>query len=206
MVVLAINTVLFAGLIAIFIANVDHYTNVVDINRLNQQLQSTLDLMSDEIKRAGYSATASNDVGLDQNTNPFMTATTDISVNAANNCILFTYDHSGDGALPSISSSYDDERYGFRLTNQAVQGRPPGASFSCAASASAWENLTDTNYVTISNLTFTLTQNTVTTGPGTRGITMRSVDITITGALVSNPSITKTLTQHVRVRNDKFIP
>ncbi len=206
MVALAINAFLFIGLISIFVANMNHYNKVVDINRLNQQLEAALDLMGNEIRRAGYWANANADVGLDQNTNPFMTGVTDISTNVANNCILFSYDHNMDGAIPAIGSGYDDERYGFRLNGQIIQGRPPGAAFSCSASANSWENMTDPNSINVSNLTFTLTQSTIVTGPGTRGLTMRSVDITITGALTKDSSITKTLTQHIRIRNDKFIP
>lgn len=206
MVALAINAVIFSALITIFIANLSHYKKVVNTNRLNQQLQSTLDLMTNDIRRAGYWANASTDVGLNQNNNPFVAVGTDISINGTNDCILFTYDHSSNGLLPSISTSYDDERYGFRLMNQAVQTRPPGAAFSCVAAASAWENVTDPNIINITNLTFTLATSTVTTGPAVKGITMRSLTISITGQLVSDATVTRTLTQHVRIRNDKFIP
>lgn len=206
MVVLAINALLFAGLLAIFVADMNHYNKEVNINRLNQQLETVMDLMSNEIRRAGYWANASTDIGLDQNDNPFMTSTTDITTNAANNCILFAYDANGNGTLPAIGTGYDDERYGFRLSGQAIQIRPPGASFSCAAGAATWENLTDSNSISISNLTFILTQTTLTIGSGTQGVKLRSVDITLTGALVSDPTISKTLTQHIRIRNDKFIP
>lgn len=204
LVALTINALLFSALIAIFIANVNHYTKTFQENRLNQQLETVLALMSDDIRRAGYWANASNDIGTNQNNNPFMTASTDISVDNTNDCILFTYDHDSNGSLPAINASIDDEHYGFRLSNNAVQVRPPGAGFSCVASG--WENMTDTNIITITNLTFTLNTSTVTTGPGSQGITLRSVDISITGQLANNSSITKTLTQHVRLQNDKFIP
>lgn len=59
--------------------------------------------------------------------------------------------------------------------------------------------------ITITALTFTLTPVTVTTGPGAQGITTRSVNITLTGKLTSNASITKTLTMHVRISNDYFV-
>lgn len=206
LVALTISALLFSLLIGVFIANLNHYHKSVNTNRLNQQLQSTLDLMTNDIRRAGYWANANGDVGTNQNNNPFMASATDITVNASKNCILFTYDHGNTGTLPSISSSYDDDRYGYRLSNGAVQTRPPGASFSCTAASSAWENVTDTNIINITDLTFTLNSSTVTTGPGVQGLTMRSVDISITGQLVSDSTIARTLTQHVRIRNDKFIP
>lgn len=206
MIALAINAFVFGVLITIFVTNLNHYHKTIDINRLNEQLQTTMELMTNDIRRAGYWANANSDIGLAQNNNPFVATGVDVSVNAGNNCILFAYDHDNDGLLPAINAAIDDERYGFRLNGGAVQARPPGAAYSCTAAATAWENMTDTNVVTVTALTFTLTTVTLTTGPGTQGVALRSVDITLTGQLVGDTSVTKTLTQHVRIRNDKFIP
>ncbi len=206
LVVLVINLLLFSALITLYLANLNHYRKTLDNMRLNQQLQSVLILMSNDIRRAGYWANASTDIGTNQNNNPFMTSSTNISVNAGADCILFSYDKNSDGLFPAINPAIDDEQYGYRLNNQVLQARPPGAPFSCTASASSWENMTNTSNIQITNLTFTLTTSTITTGPGIKGIIMRSVDVSITGRLASDNSITKTLTQHIRIRNDQFIP
>lgn len=206
LVALVLNAFLLIGLVSIFTSNLNHYRTSISVDRLNGQLEAAMLLMTDDIRRAGYWSNATNDIGTDQNNNPFMTSSTNISVNNSGNCILFTYDKNQNGSLPSISSSYDDERYGFRLRSQAIQARPPGASFSCTASTNAWENITDSNIIEITALNFTLTKTTLTVGPDTQGIVSRSVDITLTGRLSSDHSITRTLTQHVRIRNDKFTP
>lgn len=206
LVALSLNIVVLAALISIFIANLNHYKNMLNTNRLHQQLQMDMDIMTADIRRAGYWANAPNDLHLNQNNNPFMAGGTDITTGASNTCILFTYDHDNNGALPSIGSGSDDERYGYRLSGQVLQSRPWGASFSCAASASAWENMTDSNFIQITALTFSLTTQTITTGPGSAGIILRSVDITLTGRLTSDNTITKTITEHIRIRNDKFNP
>jgi prepilin peptidase dependent protein B len=201
---LVINTILLLALMAIFVANLQHYRKTLATNQLNEQLQSAMQVMSNEIRRAGYSAAASNNVASSQNTNAFMATGVDISVNGANNCILFAYDRNGNGTLPAISSSSDDERYGFRLLSGALQTRPPGGTFDCTATATNWDNLTDTNVMTVTNLTFSLTQQSV--ASGTSSLALRSVDITLSGRLVNDTAVTATLTQHVRIRNDKFIP
>ena|SRR3990167_8511950 len=206
MIALVINSLLVIGLIAAVSANLNHYNKIINTNRLNQQLESTLHMMANDIRRAGYWVNAYTDIGLDQNSNPFMASGVDISVNNTNNCILFTYDHSNNGSLPAISASYDDERYGYRLNGTVIQARPPGAAYDCTAAVDAWDNVTDSNVVTITGLTFTLNTSTVTTGPGARGIIVRSVDISLSGQLTSDATITNTLTQHIRLRNDKFIP
>lgn len=205
MVALVINFIIFAALITVFNNNLTHYNKTISSNRLFEQLQGAMLLMTSDIRRAGFWANAANDVGLDQNNNPFMTNAMDISINGSNNCILFGYDRNSDGALATISSSSDDERYGFRLMNGVLQARPPGASFACDAAATNWENVTDPS-ITVTALTFTLNQTTLTTGPGVKGTIIRSVDITLTGRLAADTTVTKTLTQHVRIRNDKFIP
>ncbi len=205
LVVLAINLILFAGLTTLIVANLNHYRVALSTMRLNQQLQSALLLMGNDIRRAGYWSNASSDVGGTQNNNPFMTNATDITVSGGN-CVLFTYDQNGDGSLPAIDASIDDERYGYRLNGQVLQARPPGASFSCGANASEWENITDTQNIQITSLAFTLTTSTLTTGPGTKGLVQRAMDISITGRLGSDNTITRTFTQHIRIKNDKFVP
>lgn len=206
LIALGINAVIFAALIGLFAANIEHYREVINISRFNQQLQSTMDLMTMDIRRAGYWANASNDLNTGTNNNPFMVTGTDISTHLSGSCILFSYDQNGNGALPTISTTYDDERYGYRLNSSIIQARPAGATFDCTATASAWENVTDPKIVTITNLVFTLQEQSVSSGTGTSSIRIRSVDITLTGQSVIDTSVTKTLTQHIRIRNDKFVP
>jgi prepilin peptidase dependent protein B len=207
LVALVVNALIFIFLIALFISNLNHYNLVLSTNRLNEQLEAIMMMMSADIRRAGYWGNANSNIGTNTNTNPFMvTGTTDITIGGTgNSCILLTYDRSGNGLLAPISTTSDDERYGYRLNGTNIQTRPWGASFSCGAGATAWENMNDST-ITITALTFTETTQTVTTGPGAQGIITRSVDITLTGKLTNNPAITKTLTQHIRVSNDKFLP
>jgi prepilin-type N-terminal cleavage/methylation domain-containing protein len=205
MIALALNAVLFIALISIFIANLDYYRKTIQINRLNQQLQSAMDSMVNTIRRAGYWANAANDIGTGNNTNPFMATATDITVSPQGNCILLGYDSNDNGVLPAISSAYDDKRYGFRLNGNSLQERPPGAPFDCTASSNTWEDMTDNNVILITQFTVTLNQQTRSANAG-GSIMMRSVDISLKGELKSDATLTKTLTEHVRIRNDKYVP
>lgn len=205
MIALLLNAFLLAALTTIFLANLDHNRRMINNSRLNQQLNIAMNMMARDISRAGYWANATSDIGSASNNNPFMAANTDITVNAGGNCILFTYDHDANGALAAISSAIDDERYGFRLNNQTLQARPPGATFDCNAASSNWENVTDPGFISVTALSFTLNTSTVVTGPGTKGITFRSVTINLTGQLTSDSTVTKTITRTVKVRNDKLI-
>lgn len=206
MVALAINAILFAAITTVFMSNLDHYRRLINMYRLDQDLQVSLDIISKDIRRAGYWANANTDISSTTNNNPFVASGADITTGLSGACILFTYDQNLNGSLASISSASDDEHYGFRLSGTTLQGRPPGAAYDCSATASAWENFTDPNLIQITALSFTLNSSNVTVGPGTKGITFRSVTVSISGQLVSDNTVTKTLTNTIKVRNDKFIP
>ncbi len=205
LVAIVINAILLAALIGVFSSNISHYTKTNSSDMLNQQLENALQLMASDIRRAGYWSNARTDIGTGQNNNPFMTAATDVSV-PSNTCILFTYDARNNGVLPAVSNTYDDDRYGFRLNGSTLQARPPGATFACNAASNNWENVTDPNIVNITSLIISESTHTVPAGLASNTIVTRSIDISITGQLVNNATVTKTLTQHVRIRNDKFTP
>lgn len=204
LIALLINFILLTALISVFSANMNEHSKASDMNSLNQQLQTALQIMINDIRRAGYWSNAYTTPGTGVNSNPFMASGTDITVSGS--CILFTYDASNNGSLPSISATYDDERYGYRLNSQALQARPPGAAFDCAAAATAWENITNTSTVQITNLTFTLNKTRSPLGATSDYIEIRSVDISITGRLTKDTTVTRTLTQRIKVRNDRFYP
>lgn len=206
LVALAVNMILLAALLAILASYINHYNRTSHSAMLDQQLQTAMQIMVNDIRRAGYWANASTDVNTAGNNNPFQASNVDIAVNGSNNCILFAYDYDNNGTLPSISSGADDERYGFRLISGTLQARPPGATFSCTAATNNWENLTNSNVVTITALTFILNTYSVPAGQANPSMKVRSVDITLTGRLVADTSIIKTITQHVRIRNDKYVP
>lgn len=205
MVALLINAVLFAAITTIFTSNLKQYNVLLNKYRLDQDLQVAMNIMITDIRRAGYWANADTDIGSGTNNNPFqVSGTTDLQTGLSGACILFTYDHAGSGTLPAISASIDDDRYGYRLNGTTLQSRPPGATFSCAAAANAWENMTDPDVINITALSFTINSSTVTSRA--KALTVRSVTISITGNLVSNTAITETLTNTVKVRNDLYTP
>jgi len=205
LIALAINVIILLALVSVFSTNLSHFTKTTSSDVLNQQLETAMQLMVNDIRRAGYWGNAKSDLGTGLNNNPFMAAGVDVSVTGGN-CILFAYDYNNDGTLSVITSASDDERYGFRLSGNILQTRPWGASFACNAASSAWENVTDPTLVKITALSFTLNSTTVPVGGVSKTLSIRSVDISITGQLVSDATVTKTLTQHVRILNDKFVP
>ena len=59
-----------------------------------------------------------------------------------------------------------------------LQTRPPGATFSCTAASSNWENVTNSQLVTITALSFTLVTTSVPSS--VPNMSLRAVNISIT--------------------------
>jgi prepilin peptidase dependent protein B len=202
LIAMSIGMVIIAGTLAVFLAMVKQSRGLLEASRLDRDLTNAMSIMVTDIQRAGYWANAST-----SSTNPYMTTgSTDIAVTGGN-CILFTYDASGNGSLPAIGTGTDDERYGYRLSGGAIQFRPVNATnYVCSAGAGTWTNLTDPNVETITALSFVLTSTPITIGAGPHTINLRQVAITLTGQLVSDTALSKTITRTVRVYNDKYVP
>ena len=139
-----------------------------------------------------------------------MQAATDIVVDNTNHCVTFSYDYNNDGTLPALGTAGYDERFAYRLINNKLQARPTTYnSIDCTVAEGQWDNLNDPNYFQVT--TFTVTPNTTTTfldgtGAATTGIVIRDYTVTITARLSNDTNVTRTLTEQIRVRNDKFQP
>jgi len=203
LIALAVSTVVVGALVGLFFISTKHNRGTLEITKLDSELNLVLNSMTRDVQRAGYWADAQT-----SSNNPFMvTGTTDITINGSNDCILLTYDRNADGALTSAGNGTDDERYGYRLSNNAIQYRAVTTNFSCTNSD--WLNLTDTRVITITAFSVALNTEDVDidgTGPGTSVMQVRSVTITVTGELADDSSVTRTLTRNVKVYNDKYIP
>lgn len=174
---------------AVVLSNRDY----LKMTRLNQELSAAMNLMIRDLRRAGYSGAADGS----SETNDFMTQDlavpanyTDIEIAAGNSCITFTYDADGDGV---VDTSATDERFGYRLNGGAVEFRKEGKK----CDESGWEDLTDPNAVNITGLTFVQDLNYVT------AIAIRYIDITLSGHILNDPAVARTISERVRVRNDR---
>ena len=198
-----IGVVVLGGTIALFSTALLHSRKTIEASRLNQELQMVLNKITTDVQRAGFwgGAETSSD-------NPFMvTGSSDIVVNAAGDCILFTYDLGEDYILPEISAQDEDEHFGYRLRDNAIQYRPSTAPFDCAADTTTWINLADSKLVRITQFNASLTSSTIDldgTGPGIETLTVRALTITLTGELTKDASVSESLTKRIKLYNDKY--
>lgn len=204
MIGLAVGTFIIIGSIFLFAASSQSNHDLLVSTRLDHELRTALSLMSEDIRRAGYSSASTNDIGKGTNTNNFMAAGIDINT-PTSSCILFAYDKDETGILPALNTTPSDGRFGYRLLNNAIQLRPLSSSlFNCTAND--WDNLTDPGLIEITNLNFVITPTVLTLTNGTSTLTIRDVTITVTGQLTQDNSVSRTLSENIRVRNDKYSP
>lgn len=211
MVAITLGLIVLAGVTGIFSATVGTNSTVIKVTQLNQDLRAAMEFMSHDIRRSGY---FSGDPTTENN--PFQAEF--LVAPSPGPCMLYAYDTKLDKALGN------EDKLGFRLSEGAIQVRRSGA----ACDATGWENITDPNTVTVTNLQFTRTAifcTNITTpvhtdclptkggaanpeyvAPVAGNITLTTYDVSInlTGALKSDAATSVTLSQVVRIKNDSI--
>lgn len=206
---LALGVFIVGSSIAMLYGTMAANVETLRITRMEHELRTALNLIVSDLRRAGYWANAASDANSNANNNPFYSGGNELQL-VGSDCLLFSYDADNDGNLPALADLPSDERFGYRLSNSKVQSRPASlGSFDCAAASADWEDITNDSVVTINNLTFTLNTQLVDVdggGAGTSTSSVRRIDVSITGVLADDPTVVRTLTESVRVRNDLFTP
>lgn len=203
MIAITIGLLVVAGVSSIFLATIRSSTDTLRATRLNQELRAVMDIMARDIRRAGSwgNATAALGGGV---ANPFLTqlpARFDAD-EPLNSCLTFTYDADQDGILDIAGGGAADERFGYRLRDEAVEIRQSGA----LCDAGGWENLTDESTIRITGLQFAVVSpaldvDGVAGGPN---ITVRGVTVTLSGQLRGDQDVNRQIVETIRTRNDTY--
>lgn len=130
--------------------------------------------------------------------NPFHTITAeDVASDAdtGDDCILFSYDADDDGVVDS------NENYGFRFNASEASIETGSSVTSCTAGT--WENLTEESGVQITNLDIVGVSTTNSTAEV--NVCVREIQLKLSGQLTSDSSVTRTINESVKVRNDLII-
>lgn len=158
---LTIGLVVLAAASSVYVTTVINSGAAIAGSRLNQELMTLMNVMVQDIRRAGYW----RDAASDPTQNPFNSVdVTALAVRpspadptadaSSGQCILYAYDSNDDGTLD------DQNIFGFRLNNGTVQMRLNGNVASnvrhdhCNDPDDNWRDITDGNLVRITNLTF----------------------------------------------------
>lgn len=195
---IVISLILIIPVLTICASVLEYSHRSFRVGRLELELNNALNMMANDIRRAGYWAGA-----VPGNTNnPYMQTNT--ALTTATNCVLLTYDLNKDGQLPGVSSLSDDEHYGFRLSNGVLQAKTTSGNYSCTATGSGWMAITDPKDIVVTQLSFILQPSTLNASNTSSGITIRNMIITVAGRVANDATISKTLTRTVHVYNNLF--
>lgn len=153
MIGVAVGLLVVASSLVVYLGGVRTGTDVLRANRTNQDIREVMNLMVNDIRRAGYDASP-----VANTTNPFsVVGTTDITISGE--CILYSYDALHEGGTAHTVDAVDF--FGFRRNANQIQiinidAAAPAtstAATNCANDA-IWVNLTDSQQLIVSSLTF----------------------------------------------------
>jgi type IV pilus assembly protein PilW len=199
MVGVAIGLFIVGGALTLFANNVVGSRLMLAETRLNQDLRAATDLITRDLRRAGYWGNAiqgTTTVGATGMTtaNPYSAVTS----SAGSVDYNFSTDTTENNALDST------EQFGVRLTDGALQLR---------TSSSVWTDITDKRAMTVTTFSITPTATTLglgqfcakACGVGSAGcptMTVRSFVVNITGQSVRDSNLRRSFRSTVRLRND----
>jgi len=172
MIGMLVGLFIVGGVVSVYIAVAASSGDTLKLSRLNQEMSAIMNVMSNDIRRAGYWSDAA---GSQPQENPFAqydtTANDDstalevrdasanvfISDTASGTCIIYSYDTDEDDSLDT------DDRLGFRWqgAGNALEMRTGGTTAdSCADADGTWVAVNNTNSITVTGLTFNLANST----------------------------------------------
>lgn len=175
MVSMAVGIVVMGGVLAVYLSTIQTSQTTLKASRLNQEMGAIMNIMVNDIRRAGYWSGANliNPAG-----NPFATVDTTTTVNTTalrvhNNSSGSYVDKTDDATLANrtgscITYSYDgedqngalqdEEKYGFRWNGagSGIDMRYSGSGGTNSCTNGTWNALTEGGTIVITDLSFDL--------------------------------------------------
>lgn len=207
--------IILASAGALYVAHVRSSSTTLKTLRLNADLQAMMDVMTAELRRAGYWHAAAASAPL---ANPFSSGMDNLDA-ATPACVRYSYDRDSDGQIST------DERLGFKLQTVAgvksLRMKTSGpASMLC--SSGNWESLSDGAVMAVDTLVIdasaskcvnvTRAQRTDSGGctallasaqSGDRLVEVRLLKVSLGAYLLADPSIRQQLESSVQLRNSR---
>ena len=123
---------------------------------------------------------------------------------SSGDCILFSYDKNKN--LEIENDTNINEQFGFKITTTSgvgkIQKRSGGDFSDC--STGTWVDVTNDKVINITNLNFTVADTNATNGNGDT-ISRKLVTISLTGQLIADSTLSKSLTNTVEIRNEHYV-
>lgn len=167
--------------------------------QLHQALTAAGALIGGELRRAGYWSRAHDTLG-----GHAINGYAPLRI-IGEGCVLYSYDkdrNSPDG------QPREEDRFGLRLAEGTLQLKTSDAfcaTRDCASCASGmWWAMTDPQHITVTSFSLHEERHILDSGNGA-AIAVRNIRFTIGGELKRDPSIHRTLSARINVRNDEIL-
>lgn len=202
MISLVAGLIVVGSVLTFTVATVRSNAETLSATRLTQDLRVVINLVTREIRRAGYDRMAELSIG----TSSPALRYTDITLNAARDCIVIGYNRPALNAAtaPPVSGELKGFRRVVRNGRGIIQSNSTSTPPNCG-SDTGWVDLTNPNQIDITSLQFTYNQIPLTGLPTGVAATVRNVEIQLAAALSNDPAIRRELTTRVRVRADDVV-
>ncbi|MGS3150388.1 PilW family protein [Aeromonas sanarellii] len=177
---------LVAAAISLFVTVLKAESTAMKVSRLNQELQSVVDMIARDVQRAGYDAGSAAMLNAASGARSlfYFDSTTDL----ASDCIRVKYDDDGDGSLGST----EIRRYNYDSAGKTVR-----LDTGSAASCTAGNNISTEDTIEVTALSFTPLTGSLSSGA-------RTVQLSISGRDKGTPALNLTLQRDIKLRNDGY--
>ncbi|MDO6526447.1 prepilin-type N-terminal cleavage/methylation domain-containing protein [Motilimonas sp. 1_MG-2023] len=188
-------------MISLYTSSIVNNNKIINQGKLNLEMKNLIELMSRDIRRAGYwGGATSSALSSDFSSNLYNSASAALAVSPDKSCITFAYDM--DSANPEVTAQ---EYIGYKLQQGSVYIR---SGLSPCGAESHWTQLTN-DAIYIDNLAFNLTKVNAKGEIGTvpsEGLNtlMSTVTINLKASLKSDRQKSITLDKTVLVRNQGY--
>jgi len=195
---LTLGLMVIASTLTLYVITTRSSSDLLHSTRLNHDLETIMQIMTHDIRRAGYQGDPPSVI-------------IDDSGSYLDACILYNYydDHDND------PNEHKTKYYGFKRKENSIALRQDDNLFDC--DSNYWEKITEENVTQITELSFSDTDSqcfnatTTSTGPcttvepaalsGDRITKISHITISLSGTLVQDSTVTKRLDASVTVAN-----
>ena len=207
---MSISLVVTASMVVLMGNSLSNTSRIVNMTKLSDDMRSTMQLLTRDIRRTSYNANAMLCYGnSDCFTDGSVTLPGDIYISTGNDCFTFLLDRDNDG------DSTDNAAGGFRRVTSGSVGFiemwTGNNSPNCAAGPEDnWVRVTNPDTMDITNFnvdtSLSYTEEIYNDGAGTViSQKVRKLKFTIDGRLVTDHAITRRIEDVISVRNDLLL-
>jgi hypothetical protein len=201
MIALVAGLVVIGSVLAFTVATVRSNATMVQATRLTQDMRLGMSLVVRELRRAGHDRRAELWVASSVPSSRFDTVTVALD----RRCIVIAYNRTSHAGATPVAGEWRGFRRravgGVGVVEANFESTPP----DCATDTN-WTAITDARIADVSELLFDTSGGiTITTGlpAGVDSIGIRQIGVTMTGSLINDPDVVRTVTETVRIRADQ---